>query len=232
MIQEAQYELLLSERFSKVATLDMRAARPLIARLHRPSVAHVGAPAPIKDVDIRAARFGEVALGSFAFGLTVDIVLNALADAIVVTSAVSGRADIEIGGTTFGTDTGQTIIAHERDNPVFLYGPETEVLELRFYRATGRCCGRSWRRRDARTAALRNRHVRSGYRCSLAGAVALPGRDPECRGAPGAEDPGARLHRRAPDDPARQPAAQLPTRFGIPRWGGFPLLPRRRQKLR
>jgi AraC-like DNA-binding protein len=134
MIHEVQSELLLSERFSKVAAPDMRAARPLIERLHGPFVAHVGAPAPVKDVDIRAARFGQVAVGTFAFGRTVDIVPNALDDAIVVTTAVRGRAGIEIGGTTFGMDAGQTIIAHERDDPVFMYGPETEVLKLRFHR--------------------------------------------------------------------------------------------------
>lgn len=135
MIHEAHSELLLSDRFSKVAAPDMRAARPLIERLHGPFVAHVGSPAPVRDVDIRAARLGQVAVGSFAFGRTVDIVPNALADAIVVTTAVRGRAGIEIGGTTFDMDAGQTVIAHERDNPVFRYGPETEVLKLRFHRA-------------------------------------------------------------------------------------------------
>jgi hypothetical protein len=52
-------------------------------------------PRAYGDVDIRAARCGQVAVGSFSFGRTIGIVPNALADAIVVTTATRGTAAIE-----------------------------------------------------------------------------------------------------------------------------------------
>jgi AraC-like DNA-binding protein len=135
MIREEKLELLLSHRFSKVATPDLGIARRAIEKLHGPFQAHQAAPRAYGDVDIRAARCGQVAVGSFSFGRTIGIVPNALADAIVVTTATRGVAAIEIGGRTFSMDTGATVITHEEDAPVFRYEPDTEVLKVRFHRS-------------------------------------------------------------------------------------------------
>lgn len=135
MIREEKLELLLSNRFSKVATPDLGIARRAIEKLHGPFQAHQAAPRGYGEVDIRAARCGQVAIGSFSFGRTIGIVPNALADAIVVTTATRGTAAIEIGGRSFSMDTGATVIAHEEDAPVFRYTPDTEVLKVRFHRS-------------------------------------------------------------------------------------------------
>jgi AraC-like DNA-binding protein len=125
----------LSDRFSKVATPDLGIARRAIEQLHGPFDARRTAPRTQGQVDIRAARCGQVAVGSFSFGRTVGIVPRALADAIVVTTATRGKAAIEIGGRAYAMETGATVIAHEEDAPVFLYQPDTEVLKLRFQRS-------------------------------------------------------------------------------------------------
>jgi AraC-like DNA-binding protein len=135
MIRGEKLELLLSNRFSKVATPDLGVARRAIEKLHGPFQAHQAAPRSYGDVDIRAARCGQVAVGSFSFGRTIGIVPNALADAIVVTTATRGTAAIEIGGQTFSMDTGTTVISHEEDAPVFRYEPDTKVLKVRFHRS-------------------------------------------------------------------------------------------------
>jgi AraC-like DNA-binding protein len=135
MSREAGLDLLLSDRFTKVATLDLRTARIAMEKLHGPFQARPATRQVEGTVDIRAARCGQVAVGSFAFGRTVDIVPNALAGAIVVTTATRGRAAIDIGGRTFAMDVGETVIAHEEDDPVFRYQPDTEVLKLRFQRS-------------------------------------------------------------------------------------------------
>jgi AraC-like DNA-binding protein len=135
MIQEERLDLLLSDRFSKVATADLRAALPAIEKLHGPFQVHQVTSHAQGAVDIRAARCGQVAIGTFSFGRTVDIVPNGLADAIIVTTATRGRAAIEIGGTSFGMNAGETVITHEEDHPIFLYEPDTEVLKLRFHRS-------------------------------------------------------------------------------------------------
>lgn len=134
-MREDRLGLLLSSRFSRVATPDLGIARRAIEKLHGPFQAHQAALREHGDVDIRAARCGQVAVGSFSFGRTIGIVPNALADAIVVTTATRGTAAIEIGGRTFSMDTGATVIAHEEDAPVFRYQPDTEVLKLRFHRS-------------------------------------------------------------------------------------------------
>jgi AraC-like DNA-binding protein len=135
MSQEGQLDLLLSDRFSKVSARDLGAARPAIEKLHGPFLADRVTPHSAAAVDIRAARCGHVAIGTFSFGRTVDITPNGLADAIIVTTAIKGRAGIEVGGISFGMDAGETVIVHDEDHPVFLYQPDTEVLKLRFHRS-------------------------------------------------------------------------------------------------
>jgi AraC-like DNA-binding protein len=135
MIQEHGSDLLLAEMFSKVATPDLRVARPAIEKLHGPFQAHHAAPGSHGAVEIRAALCGQMAIGTFSFGRNVDIVPNALANAVIVTTAIRGRAAIDIGGATYGMDAGETVIAHEEDHPVFRYAPDTEVLKLRIHRA-------------------------------------------------------------------------------------------------
>lgn len=135
MIREDKLELMLSDRFSKVATPDLGVARRAIEKLHGPFQAHQAVLPAYGEVDIRAARCGHVAVGSFSFGRTIGIVPNALADAIVVTTATRGLAAVELGGQTFSMDTGATVIAHEEDAPVFRYAPDTEVLKVRFHRS-------------------------------------------------------------------------------------------------
>jgi len=135
MMQDACPGLLLAECFSKVSTPDMGAAVPLIERLHGPFVAHAGAQRPGGLVDIRAARVGQVALGTFSFGRTIEIAPNALDDAVVVATATRGRAEVLVGGVAVALDAGQTIVAHREDQPVFRYQPESEVLKVRLQRA-------------------------------------------------------------------------------------------------
>lgn len=135
MIQEHRLDLLLSDMFSKVATPDLHAARPAIEKLHGPFQAHQAAPDSQGAVEIRAALCGQMAIGTFSFGRTVDIMPNGLANAVIVTTAIRGRAAIHIDGATYGMNTGETVIAHEDDRPVFRYEPDTEVLKLRFHRA-------------------------------------------------------------------------------------------------
>lgn len=135
MVREDRLELLLSNRFSKVATPDLGIARRAIEKLHGPFQTHQPGLREHGDVDIRAARCGQVAVGSFSFGRTIGIVPKALADAIVVTTATRGMAAIDIAGQTFSMVTGATVIAHEEDAPVFRYAPDTEVLKVRFHRS-------------------------------------------------------------------------------------------------
>lgn len=135
MMHESRLELLLSNRFSKVATADLRVARPAIEKLHGPFQAQRLSAQAQGEVDIRAALCGQVAVGTFSFGRTVDIVPNGLADAVIVTTATRGRAAIGIGGVDYRMHAGDTVIAHEEDHPVFRYEPDTEVLKLRFHRS-------------------------------------------------------------------------------------------------
>lgn len=135
MSREDQTGLLLADRFSKVATADVLIARPVIERLQGPYLARPKASNDRREMQIRAAQFGEVSISTFAFGREVDIIPSGLVDAVVVTTATRGRAGIEINGSTFNFEVGETIIAHEEDRPVFIYEPDTEVLKLRFQRS-------------------------------------------------------------------------------------------------
>jgi AraC-like DNA-binding protein len=135
MSREDQTGLLLADRFSEVATADVSIARPVIERLQGPYLARPGAFNPGRDMQIRAAQFGAASISTFAFGREVDIIPGGLDDALVVTTATRGRAGMEINGSTFDFEVGETIIAHEEDRPVFIYGPDTEVLKLRFQRS-------------------------------------------------------------------------------------------------
>jgi AraC-like DNA-binding protein len=135
MRREDQTDLLLSDRFSKVATADVLVARPVIEQLQGAYLARPRSMTPRSDMRIRAAYFGDVSISTFAFGRAVDITPTGLEDAVVVTTAIRGRAGIAIDGCTFDVDVGDTIIAHEEDRPVFMYEPDTEVLKLRFHRS-------------------------------------------------------------------------------------------------
>jgi AraC-like DNA-binding protein len=135
MIQEGHPLLLLSDRFSKVSTADMRIARPVIERLQGPYQARPRVPTAAGAVEIRAADCGHVAVSTFSFGRSVDIVPHGLVDTVIVTTAVRGRAAMAVGGSIYRMDAGDTIIAHEEDHPVFRYESDTEVLKLRFRRS-------------------------------------------------------------------------------------------------
>jgi AraC-like DNA-binding protein len=135
MRREDQTDLLLSDRFSKVATADVLVARPVIEQLQGPYLARPRTPAPRREMRIRAARFGDVSISTFAFGRAVDITPTGLEDAVIVTTAVRGCAGIAIAGRAFDVDAGDTVIAHQEDCPVFMYEPDTEVLKLRFLRS-------------------------------------------------------------------------------------------------
>jgi AraC-like DNA-binding protein len=135
MSREDQTDLLLSDRFRKVATADVLVARPVIEQLQGSYLARPRTLTPHREMQIRAARFGDASISTFAFGRAVDITPTGLDDAVVVTTTIRGRAGIAIAGSTFDLDTGETIIAHEEDRPVFIYEPDTEVLKLRFHRS-------------------------------------------------------------------------------------------------
>jgi AraC-like DNA-binding protein len=135
MRREDETGLLLAERFSRVSTADVLAARPVIEQLQGPYVARPGAPEPRRDMRISAAQFGAASISTFAFGREVDIIPCGLADAVIVTTGLKGRGGIVIADRIHDVGVGDTIIAHEEDQPVFIYGPDTEVLKLRFQRA-------------------------------------------------------------------------------------------------
>jgi len=126
--------LLLSDRFTSIATLDLHEARRAIERLQGPFAALPKAAGPGEPAHVRAAACGAVAISTFRFGTTIDIVPKGLAGAILVTTAVKGRAGMALGRTMLGTGAGGSFIAQEEDCPTFCYEPDTEVLKLRFER--------------------------------------------------------------------------------------------------
>jgi AraC-like DNA-binding protein len=136
MMGDSEADLLLSDRFVKVSTPDLREASAAIERLQGPFKARpkAGHGAGVSPIRVRAASCGKVALSTFSFGSTVDIEPKGLEGAILVTTAVSGRAGMAVGGQVFAAAGGSTFISQEEDRPVFLYDPETEVLKLRFER--------------------------------------------------------------------------------------------------
>jgi AraC-like DNA-binding protein len=136
MMGDSEADLLLSDRFVKVSTPDLREASRAIERLQgpfkvrqKPTVSDDFSP-----IRVRAASYGRVALSTFSFGSTVDIEPKGLEGAVLVTTAVRGRAGLTVGGQVFAAATGGTFISQEEDRPLFLYDPDTEVLKLRFER--------------------------------------------------------------------------------------------------
>lgn len=128
--------LRLSDRFTAVACADLAEARPAIERLQGSFLARPGSERAQRQqpVHVRAAHCGEVAVSTFKFGRTVDIVPHGLAGAILVTTAISGRAGLQSRQGDHGIGAGATFISHEEDAPTFSYDVDTEVLKLRFDR--------------------------------------------------------------------------------------------------
>jgi AraC-like DNA-binding protein len=135
MICDSGADLLLSDRFVKVSTSDLGEARGAIEHLQGPFNARLKANDGARNpVHVRAASCGKVAISTFRFGSTIDIEPKGLDGAILVTTAVKGRAGMCVGGRTFGASPGATFVSQEEDRPTFLYDPDTEVLKLRFER--------------------------------------------------------------------------------------------------
>jgi AraC-like DNA-binding protein len=134
--------LRLSDRYTSVAALDLDEAKPAITRLQGSFSARPAAVRqPERPVHVRAAMCGQVALSTFCFGRAVDIVPHGLAGAVLVTTAIGGRAGLAARGATHGIGAGASFITHEEDAPTFLYQPDTEVLKLRFERSRLEACG-------------------------------------------------------------------------------------------
>jgi AraC-like DNA-binding protein len=136
MMGDSEADLLLSDRFVRVSTPDLREASAAIERLQGPFRARPKAAcgAEVSPIRVRAASCGKVALSTFSFGSNVDIEPKGLEGAILVTTAVRGRAGMAVDGQVFTAAGGSTFISQEEDRPVFLYDPDTEVLKLRFER--------------------------------------------------------------------------------------------------
>ncbi|PJJ06675.1 AraC-like DNA-binding protein [Janthinobacterium sp. 67] len=135
MFCETEAGLLLSDRFIRIATPDLVQATPAIERLQGPFIARPkGAGALREPVRVRAADCGRVAVSTFHFGTNIEIEPRGLEGAILVTTAVQGRAGMAAGGRTLGASSGVSFISQEEDRPTFLYEPDTEVLKLRFER--------------------------------------------------------------------------------------------------
>jgi AraC-like DNA-binding protein len=136
MMGDIETNLLLSDRFVTVATPDLREATSVIERLQGPFKARPGGTggvgAPL--IRVRAAQCGKVAMSTFSFGANVEIEPRGLDGAILVTTAVGGRAGMAVGGRIFGATAGATFISQPEDRPVFHYDTDTEVLKLRFER--------------------------------------------------------------------------------------------------
>lgn len=128
--------LLLSDRFVTVSTPDLREASAAIEGLQGPFKARPKAVpgTGVSPIRVRAASCGKVALSTFSFGSNVDIEPKGLEGAILVTTAVRGRAGMAVGGRIFAAADGGTFISQAEDRPIFLYDPDTEVLKLRFER--------------------------------------------------------------------------------------------------
>ncbi|MGK5078708.1 AraC family transcriptional regulator [Janthinobacterium sp. HLX7-2] len=129
--------LRLSDRYTKVATRDLAEASPAIEKLQGAFVARPTATraAGEQAVHVRAAACGHVAISTFQFGRSVEITPQGLADAVLVTTAIAGRAGLASSRGIYGIECGATFVSQEEDSPVFLYDPDTEVLKLRFERS-------------------------------------------------------------------------------------------------
>lgn len=129
--------LRLADRYTRVAARDLAEARPVIEKLQGAFDARLGAARNRceQPVHVRAATCGNVAVSTFQFGRSVEIVPLGLAGAVLVTTAISGRAGLSSSRDIFGAKPGATFVSQEEDDPVFLYDPDTEVLKLRFERS-------------------------------------------------------------------------------------------------
>jgi AraC-like DNA-binding protein len=129
--------LRLSDRFTRVATRDLAEARPAIETLQGAFVARPALARSAREqaVHVRAATCGDVAISTFQFGRTVEIEPQGLTGAVLVTTAIAGRAGLGTRHGLYGAQCGATFVSQEEDRPVFLYEPDTEVLKLRFDRS-------------------------------------------------------------------------------------------------
>lgn len=135
MFCESEAGLLLCDRFIRVATPDLAQATPAIERLQGPFVTRLKGPSAARAVvRVRATDCGLVAVSTFRFGTDIEIEPRGLEGAILVTTAVHGKAGMAAGGRTVGGAAGVSFIAQAEDRPTFLYAPDTEVLKLRFER--------------------------------------------------------------------------------------------------
>lgn len=139
MIIDSESGLRLSERYTRVATPDLGEAGAVIEQLQGAFTARpAGATAREQPVHVRAIACGHVAISTFQFGRTLEIFPHGLADAVLVTTAIAGRAGLHAGAGharhAHGIEPGSTFVAQEEDQPSFLYQPDTEVLKLRFDR--------------------------------------------------------------------------------------------------
>jgi AraC-like DNA-binding protein len=128
--------LLLSDRFTRVLTADLLKASPVIEGIQGAFVANekrLGRDCP-GPVHVRAAACGKVGVSTFRFGRPVDIIPQGLTDAILVTTAIKGKAGMSTNGNSCSIAFGSSFISHEEDCPRFLYDTDTEVLKLRFNR--------------------------------------------------------------------------------------------------
>jgi AraC-like DNA-binding protein len=129
--------LKLSDRYTRVATRDLAEASPAIEKLQGAFLARPAAnrSACERPVHVRAAVCGHVAISTFQFGRSLEIVPHGLAGAVLVTTAIAGRAGLTSNRGVYGAECGATFVSQEEDSPVFMYDPDTEVLKLRFERS-------------------------------------------------------------------------------------------------
>lgn len=137
MMSHSETGLRLADRFTRVATGDLAEARPAIEKLQGAFDVRLGATRDRceQPVHVRAATCGNVAVSTFQFGRSLEIVPQGLAGAVLVTTAISGRAGLSSSRDIFCAERGATFVSQEEDSPVFLYAPDTEVLKLRFERS-------------------------------------------------------------------------------------------------
>jgi AraC-like DNA-binding protein len=134
MQRDLPSDLLLADRYMRVASGGMAAASAVIERLQGPFRAWTKTREAVGSVCIRAALCGSVAVSNFAFGRAVDIVPSGLADGLLVTTAIRGSVAIVSNGRLLEAGVGDSLITQAEDAPTFVYGPDTEVLKFRFER--------------------------------------------------------------------------------------------------
>ena len=159
-------DLRLAERYTAVAGADMVAAGAVIERLQGPFRALDRTTGARGAICIRAARCGSVAVSNFAFGRALDIVPAGLAEALLVTTAIRGSIAITSAGRMLEAQVGESLITQAEDESTFVYGPDTEVLKLRFdLRRLEQLSGKAFGQGD----------VAHGGRLHFAPAMAAPG---------------------------------------------------------